>query len=163
MLISQHRDGELIARTIAHFGLGCVRGSSMKAGKRDKGGGGALRAIIRQLSQGEYVGVTPDGPRGPRQQAGDGVISIARLSGAPIIPVSFATTRRIHAKSWDRFLIALPFSRGVFVWGNLHYVPRDADDAMLEAARRGLEHDMNRITAEADALCGYSDSGHEDG
>ena len=163
MLISQHRDGELIARTIAHFGLGSIRGSSARPGKQDKGGGGALRALVRQLSRGEYVGVTPDGPRGPRQKAGDGVLSIARLSGAPIIPVSFATTHRIHAASWDRFLIAFPFSRGVFVWGNTHYVPRDSDTDMLEQARRRLEQDMNRITAEADALCGHPGQGHERG
>ncbi len=155
MLISQHRDGELIARTIAHFGLDAVRGSSAKAGKQDKGGGGALRAMVRQLANGEYVGVTPDGPRGPRQRAGGGVISMARLSGAPIIPVSFAATRRIHAKSWDRFLIALPFARGVFVWGEPHYVPRGADADMLENARLSLERELNRITSEADRLCGH--------
>ena len=158
MLISQHRDGELIARTIAHFGLESVRGSSAKAGKQDKGGGGAMRAMIRQLSRGEYVGVTPDGPRGPRQQVGEGPLSIARLSGAPIIPVSFATTRRIHARSWDRFLIALPFSQGVFVWGKPHYVARDADALAVEQARQSLEDELNRITAEADAMCGHSKS-----
>lgn len=155
MLISQHRDGELIARTIGHFGVGAVRGSSAKPGKRDKGGGGALRAMIKQLSRNEYVGVTPDGPRGPAQCVGDGILSIARLSGAPVIPVSFGTSRRIHARSWDRFLIALPFSRGVFVWGNSHYVPRNADAHMLEQARQSLEDDLNRITKEADALSGY--------
>ena len=163
MLISQHRDGELIARTIGHFGLGSVRGSSAKPGKQDKGGGGALRAMVKQLSRNEYVGITPDGPRGPRQHVGDGILSIARLSGAPVIPVSFGATRRIHARSWDRFLIALPFSRGVFVWGKPHYVPRDADTDGLEKARLLLEEDLNRITAEADALSGHSQSEHEAG
>ncbi len=161
MLISQHRDGELIARTIGHLGLGAVRGSSARPGKLDKGGAGALRAMVKQLSQNQYVGITPDGPRGPRQRVGDGVLSVARLSGAPIIPVSFATTRRIHARSWDRFLIALPFARGVFVWGQPHYVPRDADAKTLEGARHALENEMNRITAQADALCGISLSGNE--
>ena len=161
MLISQHRDGELIARTIGHFGLGTVRGSSARPGKQDKGGGGALRAMIRQLSRGEYVGITPDGPRGPNQQVSGGILTVAQLSGAPILPVSFATTRRVHARSWDRFLIALPFSRGVFVCGTPHYVPRDADADTLEKARLALAHDLNRITAEADAYCGHAASGHE--
>lgn len=161
MLISQHRDGELIARTIGHFGLGTVRGSSARPGKQDKGGGGALRAMIRQLSRGEYVGITPDGPRGPNQKVSDGIVTVAQLSGAPILPVSFATTRRVHARSWDRFLIALPFSRGIFVWGTPHYVPRDADADTLEKARLSLARDLNRITAEADAYCGHASSGHE--
>ena len=133
-----------------------MRGSSAKPGKQDKGGGGALRAMVRQLSHNEYVGVTPDGPRGPRQRVGDGVLSVARLSGAPVIPVSFGATRRSHARSWDRFLIALPFSRGVFVWGKPHYVPRDADADMLEKARLMLEDDLNHITEEADMLCGFT-------
>ncbi len=161
MLISQHRDGELIARTIGHFGLGSVRGSSAKPGKQDKGGGGALRAMVKQLSRNEYVGITPDGPRGPRQRVGDGILSVARLSGAPVIPVSFGATHRIHARSWDRFLIALPLSRGVFVWGKPHYVPRDADAQMLEEARLLLEDDLNRITAEADVLCGHPQAERE--
>lgn len=155
MLISQHRDGELISRTIGHFGLGSVRGSAAKPGKQDKGGGGALRAMVRQLSHNEYVGVTPDGPRGPRQKVGGGVLALARLSGAPIIPVSFGASRRIHAASWDRFLIALPFSRGVFVWGKAHYVPRDADADMLEQLRQKLENDLNQITEEADIISGF--------
>lgn len=154
MLISQHRDGEFIARTIGHFGLGAIRGSSAKPGKQNKGGGGALRAMVKQLAQGRYVGVTPDGPRGPARKVAEGIVSVARLSGAPIIPVSFAATRRIHARSWDRFLIALPFSRGVFVWGNPHFVPRGADAKMLEQSRQALEDDLNRITRMADALCG---------
>lgn len=160
MLISQHRDGELIARTIGHFGLGAVRGSSAKPGKQEKGGGAALRAMVKQLLRGAYVGVTPDGPRGPSQMVGDGILSVARLSGAPIIPVSFATNRRIHARSWDRFLIALPFSRGVFVWGTPHYVPRDATVSGLEQARHALQDELDRITREADAICGHPQREH---
>ena len=154
MLISQHRDGELIARTIGHFGLGAVRGSSAKSGKQDKGGGGALRAMVKQLMCGEYVGVTPDGPRGPDRMVGDGILSVARLSGAPVIPVSFAATRRVHARSWDHFLIAMPFSRGVFVWGTPLYVPRGADPGGIEQARQTLQDELNRITRLADSLCG---------
>lgn len=161
MLISQHRDGDLIARTIGHFGLGAVRGSTAKAGKQNKGGSGALRAMVKKLAQGNYAGVTPDGPRGPRQHADSGVIALARLAGVPVIPVTFATTRRIHAKSWDRFLIALPFSRGVFVWGDPIFVARDADAQQLAQDRQTLEDSLNRITAEADRLCGHSGAGEK--
>jgi lysophospholipid acyltransferase (LPLAT)-like uncharacterized protein len=155
MLISRHRDGGLIAGVIRHFGLGAVRGSSAKPGKNDKSGGGALRAIIRLLSCGEYAGVTPDGPRGPAMRVGGGVLAMARLSGAPIIPVTFAASPRIHVNSWDRFLVPLPFGRGVFIWGNPLTVPRDADDGALDQARQMLENDLIRITREADDLCGH--------
>ncbi len=156
MLISKHRDGDFIAQIISYFGLGVLRGSSAKSGKHDKGGGGAFRAMLRLLGRGEYAGITPDGPRGPRMRAGDGIIALARLSGAPVIPVSYATVFRIHARSWDRFLIALPFSRGVFIWGEPINVPRDADAQMIEHVRRTIEDSLNRITAEADVMCGHA-------
>lgn len=155
MLISHHRDGDMIARTIGHFELGAIRGSTAKAGKKDKGGGAALRAMLTCLKSGACVGITPDGPRGPRRKVDGSALALARLSGAPVIPVSFATTRRIHLKSWDRFLVALPFSRGVFVWGEPVFVSRDAGAQQLAQAAQTLEDTLNRITDEADALCNY--------
>jgi len=133
MLISQHRDGELIARTVAHLGVGSVRGST----SRD--GASALRAMVKTIKQGTCVGITPDGPRGPRMRASDGVITLARLSGAPIIPLSCATSRRRVVGSWDRFTIALPFARGVFIWGEPISVPRQADAAALDQYRELVE------------------------
>lgn len=155
ILISQHGDGDVIAHTIGLFGIGSVRGSSAKSGKQNKGGAGALRAMLRRLARGGYVGVTPDGPRGPRMRVDAGIISLARLSGAPVLAATYAASRRIHATSWDRFLIALPFSRGVFVWAEPLYVARDADAHTMEQARQLLEDTLNRITAEADAICGH--------
>jgi len=148
MLISKHRDGELIARTIHHLGIKTVRGSSSKDGAQ------ALRAMVKLLKQGEYVGVTPDGPRGPRMRASDGVISLARLSGVPIFPASFGANRRRILGSWDHHVLPLPFAKGVFVWGEAMEVPRNADAAELEAIRRRLENAMIAVTAEADRLCG---------
>ncbi|MEX2450013.1 MAG: hypothetical protein WD407_04080, partial [Rhodospirillales bacterium] len=97
---------------------------------------------------------TPDGPRGPRMRASDGIVTIARLAGAPIVPVSFGAARRRVLNTWDRFVLALPFSRGVIVWGDPIVIERDADDAKLDEARRAVEDALNAITAEADALCG---------
>ncbi len=148
MLISRHPDGQLIARVIAHFGLGAVAGSSSKEGRA------ALRAILRALSRGECVGVTPDGPRGPRMRASSGVVEIARMSGAPVLAAAFSTSRRKVMGSWDRFVVALPFSRGVFVWSPPIEVPRNADAEAREAARRQIEDALNRVTAEADRLVG---------
>lgn len=155
MLISQHPDGDFIARTISHLGLRAVRGSTAKSGKRGKGGGGAYRLMIRQLARGECAGITPDGPRGPRMRAADGVISLARLSGAPIIPVTYSASLRMNANSWDRFLIALPFTRGVIIWGEAIHVPAGADAQTRNHALQLVEDTLNRITREADMACGH--------
>ena len=148
MLISQHRDGQLIARTVAHFGIDTVAGSTTR------GGGAALRAMLRFLKAGECVGITPDGPKGPRMRATDGIVTVARLSGCPILPATFATSRRRLLSSWDRFAVALPFSTGVFVWGEPITVPREADEAELERLRSVVEDGLNAITRTADAMVG---------
>lgn len=148
MLISEHPDGQLIARTIKHLGFDSIAGSSTR------GGSGALRALIRALGDGACIGITPDGPHGPRMRVGEGVIALARLSGAPILPATYATNHQRILGTWDRFALAWPFGRGVLVWGDAVDVPRDADPDALENARRRLEDSLNAITAEADALCG---------
>ncbi|CAA7611867.1 conserved hypothetical protein [Candidatus Terasakiella magnetica] len=148
MLISQHRDGQLIARTVSHFGIDTVQGSTTR------GGSSALRTMLKALKAGQCVGITPDGPKGPRQRASAGIVNIAKLSGCPILPATFATRGRRLLGSWDRFAVALPFSRGVFVWGEAIAVARDASEAELESARQAVEDSLNAITAEADALMG---------
>jgi len=149
MLISGHNDGRIIAEAIRHFGLGTITGS------KSKGGSGALRAIVRALNDGQNVGFTPDGPRGPCMRASAGIIAAARLGRVPIIPLSYATTRRRLLASWDRFHLALPFSRGLFLWGEPILVPADADAREQERLRLVLEDRMNHLTAEADRRCGH--------
>jgi lysophospholipid acyltransferase (LPLAT)-like uncharacterized protein len=148
MLISGHNDGRIIADAIGHFGLGTITGS------RSKGGLAALRAILRALRAGQNVGFTPDGPRGPAMRASAGIVAAARLGGATILPLSYATSNRLILGSWDRFHVAMPFSRGVFIWGEPIRVAPDADAAEQEAARQTLEAQMNAITADADRRCG---------
>tara|TARA_R110002072_G_scaffold202765_1_gene360740 strand:+ start:1874 stop:2593 length:720 start_codon:yes stop_codon:yes gene_type:complete len=148
MLISQHRDGQIIARTVGHFGIKTVAGSS------SRGGAQALRAMVKALKAGDCVGITPDGPRGPRMRASDGAVALARLSGVPIIPATFGAARGRVVQSWDRFLVAWPFGRGVIVWGDPIEVARDADADQLNAARTRVEEALNAITAEADRLTG---------
>jgi lysophospholipid acyltransferase (LPLAT)-like uncharacterized protein len=145
MLISGHRDGQLIARTVGHFGIRTIEGSTTR------GGAAALRAMMKALKAGECIGITPDGPRGPRMRASDGIVAVARMSGCPVIPATYASVGAKRLGSWDRFLIPLPFSRGVIVWGDPIYVPRDADEA---AARQQIEDAMNAQAAEADRLVG---------
>ena len=148
MLISQHRDGQLIANTVGHFGIQWATGSS------SRGGAAALRNMVKVLENGEWVGITPDGPRGPRMRASDGIVSVARLSGVPIIPATYSVNRGRILTSWDRFLVAWPFGRGVIVWGEPIYVARNADADAVEAARCQIEDELNRITREADQLTG---------
>ncbi len=148
LLISQHRDGQLIARIVGTFGVGTVVGSTTHGGRA------ALRALLKALKARGCVGITPDGPRGPRMRAGGGIASIARLSGAPIIPVTYSTNRKRILSTWDRFLVAWPFSRGVMIWGDPIHVPRDADKRALESASQKVEDSLNAITEKADRLCG---------
>ncbi|WP_439815566.1 lysophospholipid acyltransferase family protein [Zavarzinia sp. CC-PAN008] len=148
MLISQHKDGELIARTMHRVGIGTVRGST------SKGGDTALRAMIKALRRGEVVGITPDGPRGPRMRASEGVVSLARLAGVPVVPTTFSATRSKRLGSWDRFVVAWPFQRGIHVWGEPITVPRDLTPEQAEAKRQEIEDAINAVCAEADRLCG---------
>ena len=148
MLISQHRDGELIARTVAHFGIHWVAGSSTR------GGGAALRTMLKALKAGECVGITPDGPHGPAMQASDGIIAVARLSGCPIIPAAWSADRQKRLHSWDRFRIALPFCRGVFLWGEPLFVAKDLSDSQLDQTRQQLEAAMTALSHQADQLMG---------
>lgn len=155
MLISMHRDGELIARAIGYFGHGTVRGSAAKAGSaKDKGGAAALRNMLKALKAHEYVGITPDGPRGPRMRATDGIVTVARVSGAPIIPCSYSARSRFVLGTWDRFVIPLPFTRGVIVWGEPITVAREADAAGVNAARLAVEAGLNAATNIADSVMG---------
>jgi len=148
MMVSYHRDGQFIARTVRNFGIDTVVGSS------SRGGAKALRDMIKLLADGTCVGLTPDGPRGPRMRASAGIVSLARLSGVPVVPAAYSISRGWNLKSWDRFLVGGLFGRGVFVWGEPVTVARDADTETQENARLTIENSLNALTREADTLAG---------
>jgi lysophospholipid acyltransferase (LPLAT)-like uncharacterized protein len=148
VLVSAHRDGQLIARTLAHFKARTIVGSTRR------GGADALRKLHRLMLQGGAVGITPDGPRGPRMRVSPGIVQLARLSGAPIFPLAYSARPRHVFQTWDRFVLPLPFGRGVFLWGEPLTVPREAGEAALESARRQLEERLNALTDRADAALG---------
>ena len=149
MLISEHRDGTLITKAVAGLGIRQVAGSSRR------GGVAALRAIQRLLAQDQCVGITPDGPRGPRMRAKPGAVKAAQLSGKPMIPLSYAVSHRRILGSWDRFYLPLPFCRGIILWGEPIHVPRRADSEELDRLRTLLEARLNALTAEADRHFGH--------
>ena len=149
MLISAHLDGRLIAGAVKYFGIEWIAGSS------SEGGGGALRQMLRRLKGGDCVGITPDGPDGPAMRAKPGIVAVARLSGAPVIPLAYATSRRRILSSWDRFHLPLPFTRGIIVWGEPVMVAANADESSMDEARLAIEQGLNAITADADRRMGH--------
>jgi lysophospholipid acyltransferase (LPLAT)-like uncharacterized protein len=157
MLISQSREGGIVAQTAIAVGAEVIRGSAAKGTQR-KGGAEALRAMARHIEGGGVICMTPDGPRGPRMRARPGAVQLAKLAGAPLMAVTWATSNRIVLDgSWDHFVLPLPFGRGALIWGDpIPPPPMDASDAEIEAVRLRLENDMNRIAAEADRLVGVT-------
>ncbi|HUB94862.1 MAG TPA: lysophospholipid acyltransferase family protein [Stellaceae bacterium] len=153
MLMSQHRDGRIIADAVAYFGIGSIEGST------NSGGGAALRTMVRHVRAGASVGITPDGPNGPAMRASEGIVAAARLARAPILPMTYATSRRRILASWDRFHLALPFSRGVFLWGEPIRVPERLDEGDAAEWRALIEARMNALTAEADRQVGCDSVG----
>ncbi len=142
---SDHRDGRLMARATARFGIRTVFGSTKR------GRVSLLRAARRVLEQGQIPVFTPDGPRGPRMRAKPGVVRLAMRTGVPIVPITFAASNQRLLASWDRFALALPFARGVLAFGAPLELAQDADP---EAARGLLEERLSALTREADRTLG---------
>ncbi|WP_370337370.1 lysophospholipid acyltransferase family protein [Parvularcula marina] len=157
VLVSEHRDGEVIARIVRQFGLEVRRGSAADPRKpeKNKGGAAALRALKKAMDEGYTVGITPDGPRGPRQRAHAGIAQLSRLTGAPIVPIAYSVKRGKTFSSWDRFLLPfpLPFSRGIFVFGD-PILPVEGRNTDPEWLRQRVEDELNRITEKADREMG---------
>lgn len=145
---SQSRDGEIATRALARWGIRSVRGSASRGGAR-----GFLQ-LVRAYRDGCDLAVVPDGPRGPRYVAKVGVLHLARVTGAPVYPVSYAATRRRQLRSWDRLVLPLPFARVVYVVGEPLQVPREATDDEVWMLRGELEARLNAITREAEARVG---------
>jgi lysophospholipid acyltransferase (LPLAT)-like uncharacterized protein len=149
VLISRHGDGEFIARVMKYFGLGSVRGSYKKVSIS------SLREILSELKQGTTIGITPDGPKGPRYHVKPGIVEIARLTHSPIVPVTYGASRNWAASSWDRFLVPYPFSRVIFLWGDPIHVAADASADVIERTRQELEERLVSLTEAADRMaCG---------
>ncbi len=153
-IVSRSADGDIIAAVLGRLGMGQVRGSGgAPSRQREKGGATALRALARSLAEGYCVAMTADVPR-IGGVAGAGIVTLARLSGCPIITSAAATSRFIRLNNWDRAVINLPFGRGAFVVGDVIHVPRDADDVLLEEKRLAVQASLDRANQRAYALVG---------
>jgi lysophospholipid acyltransferase (LPLAT)-like uncharacterized protein len=137
VMVSASRDGAKLVRVLEKFDLICVRGSSSRRGKE------ALLELTRLVNDGYDAGITPDGPRGPKYQVASGVISLALLTGAPIIPVSWDTAWKITLNSWDAFMIPLPFSRATLRIGAPLTVESETE---REAKRLELETRLKTLS-----------------
>ena len=148
-VVSPSTDGKLISGVVGPLGIRTIWGSS------NRNTIGAYREMRKTLKDGEHVGITPDGPRGPARKAALGTLALAKASGARIIPLAWSTSRMARLGTWDRFIIPKPFSAGVQLWGEPITIPADMGDAALEKARLRLEDALNELTAEADAVFGH--------
>lgn len=158
-LVSRSGDGELNAVALRRLGIRAIRGSGARGRDfREKGGVAAMREMLRALDSGEMVVLTADVPKIARV-CGEGIVTLAKLSGRPIVPVAVATSRRIDFRSWDRSSIGLPFGRGAIVIGDPLFVPAEADGAAIEQARRMVESGLDRVHEHAYALVGSADPG----
>lgn len=131
-MISRHSDGEMIARLIKIFGGSTVRGST------SKGGSSVLRSALKSLKAGRDIGITPDGPRGPRHSVADGIVNLAQMCHIPIITMNCKASSFWRMKSWDAFCIPKPFCTLEFYFGEPFYV----DDLSMEEAKTLIQKQL---------------------
>jgi lysophospholipid acyltransferase (LPLAT)-like uncharacterized protein len=141
ILVSEHKDGELIARFAESIGYGTIRGSS------SRGAAGALLGLVRALGEGTEVGITPDGPRGPACSYAPGAAVAASKAGALVLPLAAHADRAWRLNSWDRFMIPRPFARVTVAYGDPVRLPDDARAAAADTPR--LESAMNAAVGAA--------------
>ena len=142
ILASGHSDGRFGAIVGNYFKLNNIPTSNVKKKL-------SLRPIFELIKSEDYIGITPDGPRGPKENASDGIIKIAKKTQIPIIPIGFWSSKNYTLKSWDSFLITLPFSRCSFVWGESIKVPANINKEEIIKFQKLLEKKINNCIDQA--------------
>jgi lysophospholipid acyltransferase (LPLAT)-like uncharacterized protein len=140
VLVSQHQDGELIARIIERLGFATARGSSTR------GGGKGAREMIELAEQSRLLAITPDGPRGPAERVKPGLVYLASTTGLPVVPVATSSDRAWVFRSWDRFRVPMPFARVVVAYGAPIAVPPDLDREGDQSWRERVEGAIATLT-----------------
>ena len=146
-MASQSKDGEIVARWLERHGYVVVRGSSTR------GGGPAFREAVRLVRSGRNMAITVDGPQGPPRVVQPGILALARLTDAVVMPAAFACSRPRFLRSWDRYLLPMPFSRAVMVYGEDFRIPQAMSD---EEALRRIAEATDAATRTADQAVGIS-------
>lgn len=146
VVVSQHTDGEIIAQIQGRFGHGAIRGSATRGGRE------ALDELVAAVNLGMVVGITPDGPRGPKYRCKHGAAVLAERTGRPVIPFLGVARNRKKFRSWDAFELPLPFTEVTLLFGG---PVRPCGDA--EATRLAIENEMRRMVVEAERLYGRED------
>ena len=148
VLISKHRDGDIIAQLISNLGFEAIRGSTHKTNKiKNKGGLLSARKMIKSLKNGISIGISPDGPKGPRHKVSEGILSISRLSKSVILPVGIGFKKKWVLNTWDKFIIPKPFNEITVVWGDpISAITNEKNNHQFKIK---LENKMNNLTTQA--------------
>ena len=148
VLISKHRDGDIIAQLISNLGFEAIRGSTHKTNKiKNKGGLLSARKMIKSLKNGISIGISPDGPKGPRHKVSEGILSISRLSESVILPVGIGFKKKWVLNTWDKFIIPKPFNEITVVWGDpISAITNEKNNHQFKIK---LENKMNNLTTQA--------------
>ena len=146
ILASSHSDGRFGAIVGKYFNLNNIQTS-------EKNKSISLRSIFKLLNDNNYIGITPDGPRGPKEIVSEGIIKIAKSSKVPIIPIGFWSSKNFKLKSWDSFLITLPFSKCSFVWNKPLEIPYNIQENQIQHYQKLLQEKINQSVKKAQNNC----------
>ena len=146
ILASGHSDGRFGAIVGKYFNLNNIQTS-------EKNKSVSLRSIFKLLNDNNYIGITPDGPRGPKEIVSEGIIKIAKSSKVPIIPIGFWSSKNFKLKSWDSFLITLPFSKCSFVWNKPLEIPYNIQENQIQHYQKLLQEKINQSVKKAQNNC----------
>jgi 3-deoxy-D-manno-octulosonic-acid transferase len=156
-MVARHGDAEIIGAVLKRFHMCLIRGAGAGRRRRNRGGATALREALTALREGATVAMTADVPPGPARRAGEGIATLAQLSGRPVVPCAMATSRFLALSTWSKFTINLPFSTLAIVVGNPIRVAADPGPDGIEEARAAIERGLAETTARAYALAGARD------
>lgn len=148
IIVSGHRDGEILTSSLKTAGFNTVRGSTTRGGAR------ALVQLVKLARKGAKIGFTPDGPKGPRWNLQPGSIYLAAKTELPVVPISGSVNHAYYFKSWDSFQLPLPFSKVVINVGEPYFVKGGLDPDNIEYHRAELERRLIALTLEADEIIG---------
>lgn len=150
VIISKSKDGDIQTHVFQNLGFHVIRGSTGRGGER------ALIESIRELRKGETMAITPDGPRGPSKVVQGGIMVMAKKANAWLVPCGVSARPRVLAKSWDRYMVPLPFAKCLMNFGEPVRVPSDASDEQVEHIRLQLQSEITRLEIQAEQMLGFA-------